>query len=358
MNTADIARLRLYNQQIVSTRLKKPEEVAAWLGGMQGQDYAGCKWSFGLRLPDATDADIEQAIACRTIIRTWPMRGTLHFVAAADVRWMLDLLAPRNIAGSARRHKQLELDESTFSRCRDIFIKALHGGRQLTRDDLYKLLEDAGISMNSQRGYHILWRSALDGIICFSAQRGRQQTFALLDECAPEAVKLPRGEALAELAKRYFNSRGPATLQDYMWWSGLAAADARAGLEMIKPQLEQKTVGGQVYWLPKDVSVPRYPSDIAHAFPGFDEYLLGYKDRSAALDSAHAAKVCPGGNGMFASTIAVNGRIIGIWKRTLKKKSVVITPAPFASMRQADKELFAGAAGRYANFLGLPVGDA
>ena len=213
MNTADIARLRLYNQQIVSTRLKKPEEVAAWLGGMQGQDYAGCKWSFGLRLPDATDADIEQAIACRTIIRTWPMRGTLHFVAAADVRWMLDLLAPRNIAGSARRHKQLELDEATFSRCRDIFIKALHGGRQLTRDDLYKLLEDAGISMNSQRGYHILWRSALDGIICFSAQRGRQQTFALLDEWAPGAVKLPRGEALAELAKRYFNSRGPATLQ-------------------------------------------------------------------------------------------------------------------------------------------------
>lgn len=310
MNTTDIARLRLYNQQIVSARLNKPEEVAAWLGGMQGQDYAGVKWSFSLRLPNATDADIEQAIAGRTIIRTWPMRGTLHFVAAADVRWLLDLLAPRNIAGSARRHKQLELDEATFTRCKDIFINALHGGRQLTRDNLYKLLEDAGISINSQRGYHILWRSALDGIICFSAQRGRQQTFALLDEWAPDAVKLPRDEALAELAKRYFNSRGPATLQDYIWWSGLTAADARTGLEMIKTQLEQKNVDGQIYWLSKDISVPLHASGVAHALPGFDEYLLGYKDRSAVLDTANAAKVCPGGNGMFASTIAVDRKSV------------------------------------------------
>lgn len=355
MNTADIARLRLCNQQIVSTRLNKPEEVAAWLGGMQGQDYAGVKWSFGLRLPNITDADIEQAIADGTIIRTWPMRGTLHFVAAADVRWMLDLLSPRNIAGSTRRHKQLELDESTFTRCKDIFIKALHGGRQLTRNHIYKLLEDAGISMNNQRGYHILWRSALDGVICFSAQRGRQQTFALLDEWAPDAAKKSRDEALAELAKRYFNSRGPATLQDYMWWSGLAAADARAGLEMIKPQLEQKTVAGQIYWLPKDISVPRHASGIAHALPGFDEYLLGYKDRRAVLDAAHAAQVCPGGNGMFASTIAVNGRIIGVWKRTLKKQSVVITATPFTKLREAEKELFAGAVRRYGDFLGMPV---
>lgn len=355
MNISDIVRIRLYNQQISVSKFNKSEEVVAWLGGIQGQDFIGAKWSMGLRLPSATDSDIEETIADRKIIRTWLMRGTLHFAAASDARWMLNLLAPGNIAGSARRHKQLELDESIFIQCKDILIDALRGGRQLTREDLYKRLENAGICMTSQRHYHILWRLAQDKIICFVGQHGKQQTFALFEEWVPDAPQKDRSEALIELAKRYFSSRGPVTLQDYIWWSGLTAADARSGLEMIKSQLEQVTISGKTYWFTPNISLPENDFNIAHALPGFDEYLLGYKDRSIVLDNVYADKVCPGGNGVFSSTIAVNGKIVGTWQRTIKKNTIIITAKPFTAWHENDELLFRNAVMRYTDFLGIPA---
>ena len=203
MTPQDIAQFRLYYQQIATTKFKEPSQVVSWLGAMQAQDYAGVKWSIGLRLPGATDADIERAIAAKTIIRTWPMRGTLHFVAPEDVRWMLALLTPRIIAQTAGRYRQLELDEAIFARSKELFAQALQGDKQLTRDEMQQLLEQANISTAGQRGYHILVRAAQDGLICFGAPSGKQQTFALLDEWAPQAKSLERDEALAELARRY-----------------------------------------------------------------------------------------------------------------------------------------------------------
>lgn len=165
----NIAALRLHNQQISQTRFNQPEQVVAWLGGMQGQDYSGAKWSIGLRLPNAKDTDIDRAIDAGKIIRTWPMRGTLHFVAAVDVRWILSLTSPKNIAGSVRRREALELDDKTLARCREIFIKTLQGGKQKSREEMYAALASAGISTEGQRGYHILWNAALHGLICFAA---------------------------------------------------------------------------------------------------------------------------------------------------------------------------------------------
>jgi len=353
----NIAAIRLYNQQIARTRFNKPDEIVAWLGGMQGQDYAGAKWSIGLRLPRATDADVERAIVERTILRTWPMRGTLHFVAAADVRWILALTSPGNIAGSARRRHNLELDEKTLARCRAVFIKALRGGKQKTRDELYALLQRAGISTDSQRGYHILWNSALHGLICFAATRGKEQTFALLDEwVAPAKVKV-RDEALAELALRYCASRGPVTLQDFIWWSGLSAADARAGLDAVKSDLVQEAADGRTYWMLPDVASSKTQAQ-AFALPGFDEYLLGYKDRSAVLAAVHADKVCPGGNGVFAPTIVVDGQVVGTWKRSIGKSSVEVVAIPFAALNKAARRAFDEAAARYAAFIGLPAAPA
>ncbi len=355
MAPSTVADLRLRNQRIAQSTFGKPEQVVAWLGGLQGQDYAGAKWSIGLRLPGSTDATIEQAIAQRTLVRTWPMRGTLHVVAAADIHWMLALTAPRNLAASARRQQQLGLDDAVLGRCKALFAKALQGDKQLARDALYRLLERAGISVAGQRGYHILWRLALDGLICFGPMQGKQQTFALLDDWVPKTGKLARDEALAELAKRYFTSRGPATFQDYLWWSGLAAADARAGLEMVKPQLASASIRGQDYWLPQSLPHAQGKARAAHALPGFDEYLLGYKNRGAVLDAAHAGKVCPGGNGMFASTMLIQGRIVGTWRRTLKKNAVAIVASPFSALNKTQAALFADAARRYADFLGLPA---
>ncbi|MGH9900439.1 MAG: winged helix DNA-binding domain-containing protein [Pyrinomonadaceae bacterium] len=352
MASLDIARRRLHHQQIARSKFERPGEVVGWLGAVQAQDYLGSLWAVGLRTRGAVETEVERALADRTIIRTWPMRGTLHFVAAADVRWMLELLTPRVVAGSRRRHQQLGLDEATFARGKKLFARALRGGRQMTRGALYELLEAAHISPAGGRGLHILSRLAQDGLICFGTREGRQQTFALLDEWAPAAKTLERDEALAELAARYFEGHGPATPQDFAWWSGLTAADAGAGLEMVKAQFIREVIDGQTYWLPAPTPPVKDRSPTAYLLPVYDEYTVAYKDRGAVLDPRHAKEA---GNGIFSPTIVVDGRIVGTWKRTLRKDTLVITPSPFAKLDEAETRALATAAERYGRFLGLPA---
>ncbi len=386
----NIGALRLHNQQLTQTRCGTPQQVVAWMGGMQGQDFPGVKWSIGLRLPQGHDknavpddeacharfplsnslpqageranvkdnlqslSDVERAINDGEIIRTWPMRGTLHFVAAADVRWILSLTSPKNLAGSARRRQNLELDDQTLARCHEVFTKTLHGGKQKSRDEMYAALDAAGISTAGQRGYHTLWNAALHGVICFASTGDKEQNFALLEEWVAPAKEKTRDEALAELALRYFTSHGPATIKDFIWWSSLSAGEARAGFEAIKSHLVQETVNKITYWMPPDIDVPKEQTSV-FALPGFDEYLLGYQDRSAVLDEAHTEQVCPGGNGMFASTIVIDGRVVGTWKRVIKKAGIEITATAFTSLSQADKKRFAAAVQRYGEFLAMPV---
>jgi len=328
--------------------------VVAWLGGLQGQDFPGAKWSIALRLPHATEADVVRAFDTGKIVRSWPMRGTLHVVAAQDLRWMLMLTSPKNLAGSASRRRALDLDDATLARCRTVFGKALQGNQQLSRDAMYAALNQAKISTEGPRGYHILWNCALHGLICFAATHNNEQNFALVDEWLAPTPSKTREEALAELAKRYFLSRGPATLQDFIWWSGLSATEARAGHAAIQSQLVQETAGDQRYWMPADIH-PRPEAASAFALPGFDEYLLGYKDRSAVLEAAHAEKFCPGGNGVFASTMVIDGCVVGTWKRSIKKTAIEITTSPFTRLSQADKQRFAKAVQHYGAFHQLPV---
>jgi DNA glycosylase AlkZ-like len=355
VTSSDISRLRLHNQHIAGARFEKPDDVVAWLGAVQAQDYLGALWAVGLRMRNAVEADVELALANRTIIRTWPMRGTLHFVAAADIRWMLELLTPRVVANNAQRLlRQFDLDESAFARSKDLFARALQGGRRLARNAMYKVLEAGGVSTTSQRGLHILGRLAQDGFICFGAREGKQQTFALLDEWAPKAKRLARDESLAEIARRYFTSHGPATLQDFAWWSGLTTADAVAGLEMAKRFLAQETINGQAYWLASSTPATKDPSPTAYLLPAYDEYTVAYKDRSAALNPEHA-KLPNYGHGIFNPTIVVDGQVVGTWKRTLNKDSLAISPSPFAKLKRAETRAVAEAATRYGKFLGASV---
>lgn len=347
----DIAELRLRNQRIAGAGFKRPAEVVAWLGAVQAQDYLGSLWALGLRMKTATESAVEKAIADRTIIRTWPMRSTLHFVAPADIRWMLALLASRVIAGSRSRYRQLELDEAVFDRSRDPVTRALEGGRQLTRDALYEVLEAAGVATTGQRGIHILQRLALDGLLCFAARQGKQPTMALLEEWVPPARMLEREEALAELAGRYFKSHGPATLQDFTWWSGLTVADAKKGIELAG--VEQETVDGQAYWLGAGSPGARSASPRALLLPPYDEYTVAYKDRSAVLDPAHGSLVS--GNGIFYPVIVLDGQVVGTWKRAFKKGSVVITLSPFAPLKTKERQAVAEEAERYGAFLGVPA---
>jgi Winged helix DNA-binding domain len=355
MTSREFLRHRLINQRIIRGARKSPSEVVAWLGAMQAQDYSGALWAIGLRSVGAVEADVERAIAERTILRTWPMRGTLHFVAAADVRWMLALLTPRIVAGSAARARQLELDDAIFTRSRKIFIRALQGGRALQRDAMCALLECAKIPTAGQRGYHILWRLAQEGILCFGTRAGGQHTFALLDEWAPDAKTMDREQALGELARRYFTGHGPATLQDFVWWSGLKISDGKAGLAMAAAHLSRETMDGVDYWMPQSLLSPGDDAAPVHLLPGFDQYMLGYADRSAALDPLHSQKIVPGNNGMFMPTIVARGRVAGTWKRVFKRRGIVIEARPFAPLNKTEMRAFAAAARRYGDFMGMPV---
>lgn len=355
MTGFDIAHRRLHNQSIASPLFEKPGDVVKRLGAVQAQDYLGALWAVGLRLKAATESTIEQAISDRQFIRTWPMRGTLHFVAPEDARWMLALLTPRIIAKAAPRHQQLELDEAAFARAEALFAAALRGGRQLTRNEMMAVLEQGGIVTVGQRGYHILGWAAQNGLICFGPRQGKQDTFVWLDEWLPAGERLSRAEALAELARRYFSGHGPATVQDFMWWSGLPAAEARAGLEMVKAQLAHEKVDGQSYWFSSSLPPAQVHSPTAYLLPGFDEYLLGYKDRRAVLEPVHATRVVPGGNGMFKPLLVIDGRVVGTWKRTVRKTKVLLNLDPFETLSPIQVEAVAVAAERYGRFLGLPV---
>ncbi|HEX4204499.1 MAG TPA: winged helix DNA-binding domain-containing protein [Ktedonobacteraceae bacterium] len=351
----DIAQQRLMSQRIDGEHCQTPEEVVRWLGAMQAQEYQEALWAIGLRMRSATVAMVEQAIAEGKIVRTWPMRGTLHFVLAEDTKWMLELTATRMIARDKRRQEQLELDGVIIERAAQLLHDALHGGKRLSRPDVMTLWEDAGISTRGQRGYHLLWYLAQTGLICLGPHEGKQQTFVLLDEWVPQLRKLSREEALTELAKRYVASHGPATVYDFAWWTGLTISDARTGFHAVRSELCVEKHNGQEYWLSSDAlsGGARHSSDL-YLLPGFDEYLLGYKDRSAVLATKHAQKVVPGSNGVFMPMLVVAGQVVGTWKRTLKRNELDILLKPFD--QSSDLETGAREAVRYyCDFRGLPL---
>lgn len=355
MKSEEIIQRRISNQLISHAKFKTPLEVVSWLGAIQAQDYDGAKWSIGARIPEITDRDVEQAIADKAFVRTWMMRGTLHFVAAADIRWMLELLTPQVIARSAAHYRQLELDDNVFTRSKELFYRELENCKQLTRDEMYSLLEKANISTAGQRGYHILRRAAQDGLIFFGPQIGKRETFVLLDEWAPGAKRMERDLALVELALRYFTSHGPATVNDFAWWSALQVSDAKVGLEAISSRLISEKINGQIYYISSNSNdIPEISSKV-YLLPGYDEYLLGYKDRIAVLDEQYAEKICPGRNGVFNPTIVINGRIAGTWKAVVKKSTLMVIPQSFVSFTELEECEFFEAAKRYGRFLEKPI---
>ena len=315
----------------------------------------------GLRLPNATEAGIEEAIAERSIVRTWPIRGTLHFVPAADVRWMLALMASRVVAGNAGRYRQLDLDERTFDVAKDVLVKALSGGKELTRQAIYRLLEEAGIGLEGGgpldtgqiRGLHILAYHAQTGLICYSRHQGKQPAFALLDEWVPQTRSLERDEALAELARRYFTSHGPATAQDFAWWSGLTLRDIRVGIAAAGAEIDGIETDGIEYFAgPAAGDQPLDPPAV-HLLPPFDEYTVAYRDRNAVVAAEHKELASSGG--VFRPIIVVDGQVVGTWKAAVKKGALEVIPTPFAGAGSIQNADFHAAAERYAHFRGVPL---
>ncbi len=349
MAELDIAHLRLLNQHLASVPFAKPDEVVSWLGAVQAQDFAGAKWALGQRLNGATDMDVERAFTEGAILRTHLLRPTWHFVTQADIRWMLALTAPRVHAMNAQYYRKFGLDQAVLTRSRDLFVQALRGGNALTREELRGVLEQAGIATRfEQRLAYIVMRAELDGIVCSGPRRGKQFTYMLLDERAPHARIMERDEALAELTRRYFLSHGPATVQDFVWWSGLTAADTRIGLEMVGSQLLEEVIDGKTYWFSPSAPPAREPIPAAFLLPNYDEFG-SHKDRSAVLDAWKA------NNLVFSHIVVIDGRVTGAWKRTFQGRTVVLETDFFGPLTEAEVRAVKAAATRFGAFLELPV---
>lgn len=317
-----LAKHRLAAQRLIGSELTSPVEAARWMLAVQAQDLPGAKWALGLRAPGATLAAVDAALAAGTIVRSWPMRGTLHITPAEDLKWMLALMTPRVLASLGKRQGQLGLDAKTLAKARAVVEKVLPG-KPHTRPELFAALDKAKLNAEPHRGYHMLFYLAQTGAICM----GPADSYVLVDEWIKTHRALERDEALGELARRYFLSHGPATLKDLARWGKLAMGDAKRGLELAKSALAHHD--GYYFaeaTLSIDAKVP------VLALPGFDELILGYEDRTCTLPAQYAERIVPGGNGIFISTIVANGVVVGTWARTQKPKELVITAKPFAKL--------------------------
>ena len=322
------------------------------MGAVQAQDLPGARWAMGLRLRSASESDIEDAVVARTIVRTWPMRGTLHYVPAADARWMLRLLTPRVLARSAGRYRELELDAKAFSRAARVLTRAL-AGRALTRAEAYEALGRGGVSPEGQRGIHILGHLAQQGLVCLGPRRGKQPTFVLLEEWLPRGSRDPsREEALATLAERYFASHGPATLHDFAWWTGLLLKDALGAVGAAGPKVVSEAHEGRWLFSSSAARAPRTATrTLAFLLPAWDEYLVAYKDRGAALEAAP-----PLGDRAYAfgsPLVVIDGRARGSWRRSMAGAAVRVSVAFWDPVTRDEERAVRAAAQRYGRFLGL-----
>lgn len=351
MTLTDIANLRLWSQQIAASKCKTVKDVIAWMGAMQAQDHTMAKWALGVRCPAATLAKVEAALDKGVILRTHLLRPTWHLVSADDIYWLLELTAPYLLAGQKSRNKELELSETIFKKSNHIIEKALSKGGHLLREEILAELQQAKIATDGNRSSYLLFRAELDGIICSGKTRDGKQTYALLEERVPNKKTLHKEEALGTLAARYFSSRGPATLKDFINWSGLSVTDAKRALEMVKGRFLQETLNGDTYWFSSAATKHPNGEPAVHLLPGFDEFIIGYKDRTASLPLAHT-KTIINVNGIFRPPLVVNGQVKGLWARTVEDDKVRIAVTLFPESGRPPKQLLDEAVEKVGRFYG------
>lgn len=352
MLISDIPKHRLINQQLINTKFSTPTEVVSWFGAVQGQEYAFAKWAIGLRLPDLIDEDIEQAIENGEILRTHLLRPTWHFVAPQDIRWMLKLTAPRVKMINAHIYKKSELNNDIFKLTQNLIVKTLEGGKYLTRTELKAIFEENNILTDTLRLSSIMMESELDGLICSGKRKGKQFTYALLDERVPKYKDIDREEALILLLKKYFQSHNPATLKDFSTWSGLTLTDAKKGMELIKSDFVIEKINEENYYFSNSAKTP----EITNSFillPIYDEYVIGYKNRDAITNLIAKTKSNP--EVVFDNVIVVNGQIIGTWKRTVNKKSIDLKLNFFQEKDKKYLNNLEDSINHFSKFMNLPV---
>lgn len=343
-----IAAARLRNQRIDGRPVGgDPAAVVSLLGAVQSQEFEAAKWAVGLRMgARARDASIERAFDDGRILRTHVLRPTWHFVAPDDIRWMLALTAPHVRRSLATYHRRLELGRTLLTRAIQVVERALGDAGPLTRQDLRGRLAKAGITLDAMRLAFVMIEAELEAVVCSGPRRGRQFTYALMAGRAPAARPLPRDEALGTLVRRYFASHGPATIRDFVWWSGLSTADTKRGLKIVRAR--QTAADGYVYW-----SIGREVECRAgtHLLPIYDEYLVAYRDRAAVPHSWQPS----GSTVAFRHALIVDGQVAGTWRTASEKAGVTMTMTPARSLNARERQAVRDAAARYERFLGCEI---
>lgn len=333
-----LAPLRMRTQRLWGPRFETPREVVRWLGALQAQEFPLAKWSIGQRTRGATLADVDQAFAAGVIVRTHVLRPTWHFALGADIRWLLQVTAPRVHALNAYYNKQHKLDSKVLTKSNSLIAKALEGGAHLTRSELAAVLTHGGIRAAGNRLAYIVMRAELDAIVCSGAMRGKQHTYALLDERIPNGKPLDQEAALAELTRRYFTSRGPATLNDFARWSSLTTAQGRAGLTLVANELESDVIDGKTYWfgppLPRASALTKPRVDLVQ---GYDEIIMSYSEsRDASFVPVDSR---------LLHAVLLDGRMIGKWKPVAGRNPVVLKTALNRTLTREEKKALATAVG-------------
>jgi hypothetical protein len=357
VNSGEIARRRMHSQHLWGTPFETLEDAVRWLGALQSQEYAVAKWSVAQRTTGVSDAAMDRAVADGTVVRTHVLRPTWHFVLPEDLRWMLDLTAPRVHALNAHYYRKLGLDHELFVRSSTVLAEALRGGGRYTRKALAAVLAEGGISADGVQLGYLLMRAELDAVICSGGLNGKQHTYALFDERVPEARPVDRDEALAELTRRYFTARGPATVRDYLWWSSLTAADGRRGIDMVREQLEQQVVDGRSYWFAESSPMVNNRPGRIDLVQGYDECVVSYSESKDVLLGRLVSREMLRDRPVFIHAVLLDGRLIGHWRPVPKGKRVVIETSLYRPLDHAGRRALDAAIARYVGFKEGPPGE-
>jgi len=310
--------IRLLSQQLINPGFEKPEGLVSWMGAIQAQNYEMSKWAIGIRLKSASLAKVEEALRDGRILRTHIMRPTWHLVTAEDIRWMLKLSAKRIKSSWGFNDKEPEADKKLYFKVIKLVEKQLEGNNHLTKDEIIHSLTKAGINSDRRHITSLLQRAEVDAIICSGADKGNKPTYALLEERATPQKELHKDEALAMLATKYFRSHSPASLPDFVWWSGLSISEARHAIGLISTELiVDKLKNYPDLFVHKLFYHDSIVDDTLHLLPSYDEYLISYKGRTHVLDKIHYPKAFTN-YGIFYPVVVYNGKVIGNWNKGKK----------------------------------------
>lgn len=356
MTDRRLRELRLAHQRLSGAPVATPEEAVRWLTAVQAQDFAGAKWALALRTREASNLAIDTAFDQGRILRTHLLRPTWHLVAPADIKWLLALTAPRVHAFNAYQYRAASITAAELSRSRKVFESELRDGRFRTRRELADALARRRILAAGHRLSYFMMHAELEALICSGPRRGNQFTYALLDERAPAARTIASiDEALGELASRYMQSHGPATLRDFAWWSGLTRQQVTRGVQIAGSALQSLDAGNGTLWMSSLEPTRQPKAPTALLLPNYDEYFIAYKDRTAFAGNGPRDALSTRDTDPFSHVLAIDGRFAGTWQRALVKKRLNVDVKPVKALTPRALKALRREAARLGAFIGAGV---